>query len=224
MNWLDWLLVIIITLSVYKGLRGGFLRGIAGIGGLLGGIWAAINHHDRLARYLSDKWNWDQKISKFLSSRLQHNSLEKSRDNFGDGLFDSLVSQVDAADTVVNAINLSAETILNIAAFGIIVISVYIILGGILKLISRVISATPLSPLDRLAGGVLGCAKGFLFASIALFILLSLKLPVALISAGNDPGFVTLAVEKSQLAPYLLNLINMLNLPLSVLNVNMAFI
>jgi uncharacterized membrane protein required for colicin V production len=224
MNWLDWLLVLIITLSVYKGLRGGFLRGIAGIGGLLGGIWAAITYHGQLARYLSEKWGWDQKISEFLSSRLQQNSLEGTRDNSGDGFWESLLSPADAVDTVVNAINLSAETILNIAAFGIIVIFVYIILGGILKLISRIVSGTPLSPLDRLAGGVLGCAKGFLFASIIMFILLSLKLPAALLSAGEGPGFIALAVEKSQLAPLLFNLINILNLPVTVLNVNMAFI
>jgi len=212
LNWLDWLFIIIIGISAIKGLRSGFMAGVAGIAGLLGGIWAAVSFHGQLAAYLASQWGWDEKISGYLMSLAQTNNVDST-----------FISPSDVVSSIMPAISLSTGTVLDMVAFALIVIIVYVFLGGTLKLLAGATSRTIFSPFDKLAGGVLGLAKGILFASIILVIIFSLKIPLTLLSAGDGPGTIALAVQKSQLTPFLLNLISMLNLPIPVLNVNMAF-
>ena len=213
MNWLDWLFIMVIAISAIKGLRNGFMAGAAGIAGLLGGIWAAVNFHAHLASYLASQWGWDKKISDYLTSLAQTNNVDST-----------FISPSDVVSSIMPAISLSTGTVLNMVAFALIVIITYAFLGTTLKLLARAASRTIFSPFDKLAGGILGLAKGILFASIILVIILSLKIPLTLLSAGDGPGAIALAVQKSQLTPFLLNLISMLNLPIPVLNVNTAVV
>lgn len=224
MNWLDWVFVLIIGLSAIRGFRAGFLAGAAGIVGLLGGIWAAVKFHGQLAGYLSSQWNWDKKISGFLFSKFsanyQHNFSVKGR--HGEDILNTLALSGDVMNNGIKAIESATQSILSVLAFGMIVIVTYIIAGGILKLVSRTVAGTVLSPLDKLGGLVLGLAKGGLFAAVILMALLMLKSHFPFFLDQEGPGFLTLAIQKSQIAPILLSIINSLNLPLPVFDINMA--
>jgi membrane protein required for colicin V production len=58
----------------------------------------------------------------------------------------------------------------NAAAFAIVFIAVYLVIKLMGWLISKKLSEKEKNPLSRLAGGLLGFAKSFLFISIAVFI------------------------------------------------------
>lgn len=172
MNWLDWLLVIVILLPAAKGLRSGFLAGVAGIAGLMGGIWLAVNYHRPLAGYLITEWNWDQKIPSFLFS------------NLGYGF------------------QTAAGGIINMAAFLLIVVFVYLMAGIVLRLFARSVDGTVFSPFDKLGGLLLGLIKGGIFAVM-----------ITIFFTQINTGFLILALQKSQIATIVINLMDYLDLP-----------
>lgn len=213
MNWLDWIFIIIMVVSAIRGFRVGFFTGISGIAGLLGGIWAAARFHGQLADYLAARWNWDDIIAEILLSwalQIYPDFLPAAG-----GLPDSIIS----AGTQI--IYPAADTILNIIAFGMIVTAVYLVAGGILRLASLTISRTIFFPFDRLGGLVLGLVKGGLLATAILVILLWLNTPLSLLlSPAGGPQILTVALEKSKIAPFMLNIIKVFNLTLPGLNMN----
>jgi len=62
MNWLDWLIVVLVTLSAFQGLRRGLLASLAGLAGTLVGLFVAYTYHSPLAEYLVINWNVEEKI------------------------------------------------------------------------------------------------------------------------------------------------------------------
>lgn len=219
MNWLDWLFVILIVLSAIRGLKAGLLAGVTGIAGLLCGIWAAVNYHGYLEDFLSTKWNWDKKISNLLFTYISQNCQDNSNigGHQGESVLDTIISPGDILNIGLQTIQPVANSILNVIAFCFIVVVVYIIAGIILRIISRTVAGTILSPFDKLGGLLLGVVKGGIFAAVVLVFLLTLRAPFSILSNYEGAAFLTLAIQKSQITPLLLNLINSLNLPLPVL-------
>lgn len=62
MNWLDWLIVVIVALSAFQGLRRGLLASLAGLAGTLVGLFVAYTYYRPLAEYLVINWNVEEKI------------------------------------------------------------------------------------------------------------------------------------------------------------------
>lgn len=215
MNWLDLVLIAVIVLPALRGLKAGFLAGAAGVFGIIGGIWAAAQFHGQLAAYLSTRWNWDEKIFNFLISRLNRvNPGEFNREAGMPGkIMETLLPSGGTVD-LNTQVSVIAQGILNIAAFLLLVVFIYVVAGTMLKLLSGAVSHTPLYPLDKLGGLVLGLLKGAFFAAVLLMLFLSLRLPTELLSGGEGPGMISLAAEKSKIAPFLLRLIGFLDIPL----------
>jgi membrane protein required for colicin V production len=52
MNWLDIVIIVVVALLGFAGLRQGMIRTVFGIAGLIGGIFLAGRYHDELAALL----------------------------------------------------------------------------------------------------------------------------------------------------------------------------
>ncbi len=66
MNWLDWLIVVIVSFSAFQGLRRGLLASLAGLAGTLVGLFVAYTYHRPLADYLIINWNVEEKIKPLI--------------------------------------------------------------------------------------------------------------------------------------------------------------
>lgn len=66
MNWLDIFLLVIIGFFVFKGLKSGLLKGLAGLLGFILGLAVALNFYQFLADMINLKWQ----VLPFISSRL----------------------------------------------------------------------------------------------------------------------------------------------------------
>jgi hypothetical protein len=62
MNWLDWLIVVIVGLSAFQGLRRGLLASLAGLAGIVVGLFVAYTYNRPLAEYLVINWNVGEKL------------------------------------------------------------------------------------------------------------------------------------------------------------------
>ncbi|HPJ78214.1 MAG TPA: CvpA family protein [Prolixibacteraceae bacterium] len=58
MNYLDIVLAILLLLSAINGFVKGFVEELAGLAGLILGIWAALRFSDRVAQFLFDQFHW----------------------------------------------------------------------------------------------------------------------------------------------------------------------
>lgn len=67
MNWLDWLIVAIVGLSVWQGFRRGLLASLAGLAGLLVGLFVAYTYNRPLAEYLVINWNAVEKLKPLVT-------------------------------------------------------------------------------------------------------------------------------------------------------------
>jgi membrane protein required for colicin V production len=52
MNWLDWVLLILVAIAAVRGFMRGFILELCGLIGLVLGIWGAIHLNDRVAAWL----------------------------------------------------------------------------------------------------------------------------------------------------------------------------
>jgi membrane protein required for colicin V production len=52
MNWLDWLVLLVLALAAFKGFQRGFMVELASLVALVLGIWAAVHVSDRVAALL----------------------------------------------------------------------------------------------------------------------------------------------------------------------------
>jgi len=67
MNWLDWLIIVILGLSAFKGLYRGLLGSIASLLAVIAGLYVAYTYYQSLAEYLTANWAVGEKIRPFVN-------------------------------------------------------------------------------------------------------------------------------------------------------------
>ncbi|HHU86738.1 MAG: CvpA family protein [Pelotomaculaceae bacterium] len=72
MNWLDWVIIIILVLSALRGLRSGLLKSLSGLAGMIIGLVVAFTYHRAFAAYLSTRWNMQEKLQPMLENFLKN--------------------------------------------------------------------------------------------------------------------------------------------------------
>ncbi len=72
MNWLDWMIIIILVLSALGGLRSGLLKSVSGLAGMIIGLVVAFAYHRSFAAYLSTRWNAQDKLQPMLENFLKN--------------------------------------------------------------------------------------------------------------------------------------------------------
>ncbi|MFZ5631957.1 MAG: CvpA family protein [Bacillota bacterium] len=211
MNWLDIVILIIVAWYAWIGLRSGLIGGLAGLLGVLIGLAAAFNFYRPLADTANLKWNLVSTIGKWIpvSAFGPRGSLPGSGD-----LLHPLkgVSFYGIQSLGESVSRLLASGILDIICFIVIflVVSRVVVILGVL--IGKVAKMFFLGPVDRAGGMLLGTAKGCIIAGVAVALMAALQLPAALISGVDRPSWISLALQKSVIAPYFIKALAFLNI------------
>lgn len=142
MYWLDILIIVILALFLFSGIKRGFFWEIAGLAGMVVGVLLALNLSDDLTRFLQRSF--------------------------------------DIPSSLLFAASLFLVFILSLVGFR-------LLAWGLTKMVKR----TPLSSINRLAGGVFSLLKGIILLSVVLLLVLLVEPFVDLNSV----------VERSSLGP-----------------------
>lgn len=223
MNWLDILIIFIVCWYAWAGLRSGLVGGLARLLGVFLGLAAAFNFYRPLADTVNLKWNLVSTLGKWIPVSA-----------FGPGgkipgpsdLIHSVKglpgaeSQVAAPKEVLYSLHGLSESLTRVLASGILDILCFIaiflavstavvIMGMVLAKISRIFL---LGPLDRAGGLLLGAVKGLVMAAVLVALLNAVQLPAAFFSGGKSSNWISLALQKSTIAPFFIKALVILNL------------
>lgn len=135
MNWVDWIIVIILGLSAWKGYRSGLLVSLAGLFAWVVGFLAASHYYYRLSAYADERWNLEPTIQRFLGQHLPYFAMLPS--------FSGL-----------------AAGVVQVLAFLAVLLAVEIVIHSIARSLSSLIAVTPLVAADRVGGLIFGAVWG----------------------------------------------------------------
>ncbi|KJS03451.1 MAG: hypothetical protein VR68_01415 [Peptococcaceae bacterium BRH_c4a] len=222
MNWLDILFAVIIGWNAWMGLKSGLVAGLARLFGVLAGFAAALNFYRPLADTVNLKWNLVSAISGLLPGVSKAGAGKPPPAD----LFFPLTGPPGATGSaavpkaVLSGLQGIGDSITRMLALGILDIICFII---IFLVVSRLIFSLGvivgkaarlmfLGPVDRGAGLLLGTFKGVIIAMLVVALGISFQLPAAFISGGQKTSILSLALEKSLLAPYFIQALAYLNI------------
>ena len=72
MNWLDWVIIVILVLSALDGLRRGLIKTLAKTAGILVGLLVAFTYYARVAEYITERWRPEELTAPLVVPLLTH--------------------------------------------------------------------------------------------------------------------------------------------------------
>lgn len=217
MNWLDWVIIIVVALSALNGLRYGLILSVAKLAGFLAGIFIAYIYYRPLAAFLSEQWNMKAILLPAVQEVLKR-WLPPS-DIAPPGLPPlKMTSSTGVISGQLNSIteNLAASLstgVLEVISFLVILAFTTTVVNLIGALLSKACQAMFLGPVNHLGGLAFGAAKGI----IVIMLIITLIAPFQ--RADTAPGSPLArgkAFQESQLLPYFNPLFDAINRPLPV--------
>jgi uncharacterized membrane protein required for colicin V production len=217
MNWLDWLLMIIIGLSALQGLRTGLIAGVSRLLGLVAGIAAAYTWHRPLALYFDRQLGWGDSVANFLLKWLPQPLLQGMAGSLSltdlkqfmpiKGMQKGAAVGRDIPAGLADLAHQLALSLLELFSFIVLLIAITMVVSMIFRIFSGVIAVTPFGPLNRLGGLVLGLARGILIV-LVIVMLLQQFMP----AGAGENGMLGRAAANSNFMPYVRQALDLLNL------------
>ena len=174
MNWLDWLIIVILILSAFKGLYRGLLASIAGLVAVLAGLYVAYTYYQSLAEYLTANWTVGEKIRPLVDQLFERwapapgtfPGLEGGRLTYTGNLIGA--QWQNAADQLVTGFT---GLVLEIACFiALLLVTIWVVtLAGFA--LTKVAQFSLLSIPNHLGGLLFGIARGVVMVLIILALL-----------------------------------------------------
>ncbi len=209
LNWLDWLIIVILVFSTLRGWRLGLVASVARLAGILIGLVVAITYRRDLVEYLTTRWDLGEKILPFVTGLLKFwfpaakpvplfvspgrltaaVPVEPYQlDRIGGYLAGTIVAGVLEALSFL-ALLLAVVWAVNLAA----------------RLLTGITDICPLGLLNRLGGLFFGAARGLVAVIIVLALMLPFQQPNIVPGTrpenpGVNPGGKAFA--ESKLLPY----------------------
>lgn len=216
MNWLDWILTIILVLSVWRGAKAGFFVSVARLLGLVLGLAAAFTWHKSLSLYLDRQWHWGESISVFI---LEHfpQAIGGALESIAPGNLTAPLAGTGqllegmASGYAATAAREMAGSVLELLSFIILALAVYVLVNIMMRAISGAAAHTILGPVDRLGGLILGLLRGGLVIIIAAALLNPLY-STGTLTGDTQSGVLSQAVTGSVILPYAQSVVEFLKL------------
>ncbi len=211
MNWLDLIIMLTVAWYGWTGIKTGLVGGLARILGLFLGLAAAFQFHRPLADAANLKWNLVPALGKWLPvPAVGPGGLAGADGRFAlpKGVLDGLGGPGVPLNQAL------ASGILDLLSFIIIFLIVSkgaVIFGSIL---GNAVKMFLLGPVDRLGGFILGAAKGLVMSAVLVALMKILQLPAAVFSGGGNTDWISLALDKSVVAPYFVKALVILDVKL----------
>ncbi|HOV80139.1 MAG TPA: CvpA family protein [Bacillota bacterium] len=218
MNWLDWLIVVILAFFALQGLRCGLVAGIAKLAGTLAGILVAYSYYGQLAEYFSTQWNLDEKLLPLAGSLLKFWLPSKNATP-------PLTYGKPAAEfAALNQPGQLGDYLAQIFASGILEAISFLLLlfftAWAVNLAGRVFTKIAdfsfLGPLNRLGGLFFGLAEGLIVVMIVITLMAPFQRPEFQKGWPQSPAPQATAFQGSRLLPYFEPLFEAINRPLQL--------
>jgi len=208
-NWLDWLIIVIVVFSSFLGLRRGLLASLAGLAGTLVGLFVAYTYYRPLAEYLTANWHIEEKIKPLVLQLFKlwtpsRDSLQSVSQPFNPA---SIVGDAgilaNAGDYLANSFTGMLLDVFCFLALWLITTWAINLAGSVL---TRIAQLSMLGAPNRLGGLLFGTIRGLAI----VIIILALLAPFQGFSSppGREPGDPganlrrSSAFEDSVLLPY----------------------
>ena len=179
MNWLDYMIIIIVVLSAAQGLRHGLVRSLINMFGLLAGILVALVYYRSLAEYCLNRWALQDKLAPLTDSLLNlWKPVATAKNIFPPEAYDLLLTQLNNALVVSLASGLSF--------FFLLIVTVSLIgLAG--RVLSSMLDLSLLGPFNHLGGLLFGLLKGGVFVLAILLLMTPFQLMVPNLAVPGNP-------------------------------------
>ena len=225
MNWLDWLIVMVLGFSAFQGFRRGLMSSVAKLAGLLVGFGVGITYNRDLAAYLNKQWGIEDKITPltekvlrfFFPAKEAAGSVYTGGGTLSPG--DLAAAQLSPYSMLYpygeSLVSSFAATILNAICFLALVVATVWIVNFAGHLLTRIAKASPLGPLNHIGGLIFGGVKGIIIVMIVLALMSPFQRSELLPgnNSGASPGRGG-AFSESKMLPYFSPLFNAIDRPL----------
>lgn len=189
MNILDWIIVVLLILGAFSGLRQGLVRSLMGLAGLVLGLILASQLYGPLCRYLEAHYSWVSRLGAGLAPHLPLAATVSSAPaGQGAALIDSIqgldlpsfvkqylstaaqhTAGLPVGATIGQALaTLMASAIIGVGCFFVIYFAVQIVAALIGGTISGAVSLTPLHIVDHVCGAAAGAATAAVFMTLVI--------------------------------------------------------
>ncbi|MDR9786456.1 MAG: CvpA family protein [Peptococcaceae bacterium MAG4] len=174
-NWLDWMIVIIIVLSALGGLRSGFLKSVAGLAGMVIGLVVAFAYHRPLAAYLTSRWNVQDRLQPMLEKFLKN--LIPGNETLTYVSYPE--SSVAALPVASNPLNPLGDQLMEVFTSGILEVLCFLILlfatlwGASLvgSILNKIANFSFLGLPNHLGGFLFGLVRGIIIVMVILMLM-----------------------------------------------------
>ena len=199
MNWLDWVIIILVVYSTFQGLRYGLFLSLARLAGVLAGLFAAYAYYQPFSLYLVEHWRVNEKIfpvvREIFKSWIPVQSLIPPLPGKA-ALFSPLdllgKTALPGGEALLRVIS---NTIVEAAGFMIIFFTVSMVINIAGLLLTRAAGFSLLGPVNHLGGLVFGLLRGIAYVFLLLLILSPFQRTGA--GTGTAPGAPPIAYGKA---------------------------
>jgi len=175
LNWLDWLIIVIIIFTAFQGLRRGLILSVAKLAGVLLGFGLAISHYSDLAGYLNNQWQLNERIMPLTSKIIELVFPTKLTGGSLFGIGQSALAQVNPYSMLSSYGDHLADSltgmIVNAICFLALVLAAVWIVNLVGLVLDKVADLSFLGPLNHIGGLFFGGVKGIMVVMIILMLM-----------------------------------------------------
>lgn len=228
-NIFDFIICFIVILGAYNGFKNGLIKSIGGVVGWVASIVVAVTYNGNLADYLDKQFDLVARFGEIIMKvfplpnfSFEAENINKAVVNAGvqemalpDFLKTSLIENIDQLALTGNYFDVSLSEIIAYGLAGMFlkgfsILILFVITGIIINVgisfLSGLFSFTPLGPINKMSGAVLG-----LIINIAvLAIIMGLLSPMVILSASQN-GNIAGIIQTSYSFAYLLELFTLIS-------------
>ena len=163
LNWLDWVIVIIISCNVIQGFRRGLVLCLLKTGGLVAGLFVAVVYYPRLGTYFANQFLLIERITPITSFMLERWQPVRTLNN---------IFPKETSRQLIEQLNSNVDlVVVNVLAF----LALFLLTAGISGIVGKAISAivknSILSPINRVGGMLFGLIIGYIYVLLLLLLM-----------------------------------------------------
>ena len=176
MNWLDWVIIVILILSALNGLRRGLILTLAKTAGLLVGLLVAFLYYAPLAEYVTGRWRPEELTASLVGPILTHwRPVAEIMTLLPDERLVEYISRI------------IANNIVSCGAFLFLLLVTAGLIGAVGAILEKQIEYSLFEPLNRTGGLLVGLLYGLFYVAALLLVMAPFQhLNLALAESGNS--------------------------------------
>lgn len=214
MNWMDAAMLIVLALSVWRGIQRGLIKSVVRLASIVLGFVVAFQYCQTFASYLEKHWQVGTYIDKYLMSIYMNNTLS----NAPSAAFDNMQVLQSLSQNWLDLLKPEKMTeplqylngflhngVLNVVSFVILFLGVSILGGFILGFLAKILSFGFLGFFDKIGGAFFGFTRGILFVMLLIVLVVYFHWIFMVVSGGENVSWFSKVLSNSQGVTYMLH-------------------